>query len=150
MNWIYQHNEVTRDTLPEGAVGFIYRIVHIPTGKYYIGKKQLESTRNVKLSKKALAILKEARTGKGGRLPSKKRVVSESDWQNYYSSNAEIKQMVSDGKAAEFSREIIKYCFSLKSLGYWETYYLFTNNVLADDNCYNSNISGRYFRKDLI
>lgn len=150
MNWLYQQKEVTTDTLPEGAIGFIYKIVHTPSGKYYIGKKQLASTRNVKLSKKAITILKEARTGKGGRLPSKKRVVSESDWKDYYSSNAEIKQMVADGKSEEFTREIIRYCFSLKSLGYWETYYLFTNNVLADDNCFNANILGRYFPRDLL
>lgn len=152
MNWIFENTEVTEDILPEGAVGFVYKIIHIPTGKFYIGKKNLSKVRNVKLGKRELALIKEARKkeGKGGRLPSKKKVISNSDWNDYYSSNDEIKEMVKAGKSDEFRREVIKFCNSLKSLGYWETYYLFKYDVLESDSCFNSNILGKYYKRDLI
>ena len=48
MSWKFNGNIVTEDTTPEGAVGFVYKMVHIPTGKFYIGKKQLTQTRRLK------------------------------------------------------------------------------------------------------
>lgn len=152
MNWIFEKNIVTIDTLPDGAVGFIYIITHIPSGRFYIGKKQLNSIRTKKLGKKELLVIKEARKleRKGGRLPTKKKVVSDSDWETYYSSNDKIKEMVMDGKSDEFSREIIRYCFSTKSLSYWEVYYQFKYDVLNNENSYNDNISGKFFRKDIL
>jgi hypothetical protein len=49
MNWLHNGKEVTEEMVPDGAVGFIYMITHIPSGKYYIVKKSLESVRNVKI-----------------------------------------------------------------------------------------------------
>lgn len=151
MDWSYENNIVTEDTIPDGAVGFVYKIIHIATDKFYIGKKALASVRRIKLGKKELQLIKDARKleKKGGRLPSKKTVRKDSGWVDYYSSNTTIQEMVKDGKADEFKREIIKFCFSKKSLSYWELYYMFKHNVLGDENSYNDNISGTYYRKDL-
>ena len=135
MSWLYEGNIVTEEHVPIGAVGFVYKIIHIPTGRYYIGKKSLTSTRK-------LAPLKGQKR--------KRTVTKSSDWEKYYSSNDWIKEQVKDGKAEEFSREIIQYCFSKKSLTYYEIYWQFQYNVLADDNAINENLMGKFYRRDLL
>jgi hypothetical protein len=134
MSWLHDGNIVTEDHVPIGAVGFVYKIVHIPTGRYYIGKKSLTSTRK-------LAPLKGQKR--------KRTVTKSSDWEKYYSSNDWIKEQVKEGKSDEFSREIIQYCFSKKSLTYYEIYWQFQYNVLADDNAINENLMGKFYRRDL-
>jgi len=134
MSWLYEGNIVTEEHVPIGAVGFVYKIVHTPTGRYYIGKKSLTSTRK-------LAPLKGQKR--------KRTVTKSSDWEKYYSSNDWIKEQVKEGKAEEFSREIIQYCFSKKSLTYYEIYWQFQYNVLADDNAINENLMGKFYRRDL-
>jgi hypothetical protein len=151
MNWLWKDIEVTEDDIPEDAHGFIYKIVHIPTGKFYIGKKSLSSKRRVKIGKRELLQLKEARKEKGisGRLPIKKLVIKASDWQEYYSSNEWIKSEVKAGKCSDFTREIIQFCSTKKSLSYWEMYWQFHYDVLRNETAINDNIGGRYYRKDL-
>jgi hypothetical protein len=134
MSWLYEGNIVTEEDVPVGAVGFVYKIIHTPTGRYYIGKKSLTSTRR-------LAPLKGQKR--------KRTVTKSSDWEKYYSSNDWIKEQVKEGKAEEFSREIIQYCFSKKSLTYYEIYWQFQYNVLADDNAINENLMGKFYRRDL-
>lgn len=132
--WFYKDtNIVVRDT-PNRAVGFIYMITHIPTGLYYIGKKSIYSNRTLPPLK-----------GK----KRKRRVTKESDWRDYYSSNDWIKSEVKEGNENEFRREIIDFCYSKKSLGYYEVYFQMYYNVLEDDNALNGNILGKYFRNDL-
>ena len=135
MNWLCEGNVVTEEDVPVGAVGFVQKIIHIPTGRYYIGKKSLTSTRK-------LAPLKGQKR--------KRTVTKSSDWEKYYSSNDWIKEQVKEGKAEEFSREIIQYCFSKKSLTYYEIYWQFHYNVLADDNAINENLMGKFYRRDLL
>jgi len=152
MNWLQNGTEVTEDIIPDEAVGFIYMITHVPSGKYYIGKKSLESVRTVKIGKRELQKIKEERkaVGMGGRAPLKKKVRKASDWGNYYSSNEWIKEQVKEGKEGEFKREIIQFCNSKKSLSYYEVYWMFKHDILLDDNCLNGNISGKFYRKDLV
>jgi hypothetical protein len=152
MNWLWQGNIVTENDIPEEAVGFVYMITHIPTGKYYIGKKSLQSVRTVKIGKRELQKLKEERkaAGIGGRAPLKKKVRKVSDWGTYYSSNDWIKEQIKDGNASDFQREIIQFCNSKKSLSYYEVYWQFKHNVLSDENSLNSNILGKFFPKDLV
>jgi hypothetical protein len=152
MSWHLGDKEVTEDYIPDEAVGFVYKITHIPTGKYYIGKKSLESIRTVKIGVRELKKLKEERkaAGIGGRAPLKKKVRKASDWEKYYSSNEWIIEQVKEGKETEFKREIIQFCNSKKSLSYYEVYWMFKYDVLSDDNCLNGNISGKFYRKDLV
>jgi hypothetical protein len=152
MNWLQNGTEVTEDIIPDEAIGFIYMITHIPSGKYYIGKKSLESVRTVKIGKRELQKIKEERkaVGMGGRAPLKKKVRKASDWEKYYSSNEWINEQVKEGKTDEFKREIIQFCNSKKSLSYYEVYWMFKYDVLLDDNCLNGNISGKFYRKDLV
>ena len=150
-NWLCKNKEINEELIPEEAVGFIYMITHNPSGKYYIGKKSLESVRNVKIGVRELKKIKEERkaAGMGGRAPLKKKVRKSSDWEKYYSSNEWINEQVKEGKQGEFKREIIQFCKSKKSLSYYEVYLMFKHDVLSDETCLNGNISGKWFRKDL-
>ena len=99
MNWLHNGKEVTEDMVPDGAIGFVYVITHIPTNRFYIGKKSLTAVRRLKPLK--------------GKV--RKRVVRKaSDWEKYYSSNEWIKEQIKVGKEEEFKREIIEFCYSKK------------------------------------
>lgn len=152
--WKYKENTVsTIDDMPEGTYGFIYKVTHIPTGKMYIGKKVLYFERNKRLGKRELAALKEERKAKGigGRVPAKKKVITESDWKTYYGSQKEILELVKNGKQEEFKREILQYVPDKKQLTYFECKQLFINEVLESRNDYiNDNILGKFYRKDFI
>ncbi len=134
MSWKFKGNIVTEENTPEGAIGFVYKIIHVPTGKFYIGKKSLSQTRRLKPLK--------------GKV--RKRVVRKaSDWEKYYSSNEWIKNEVKEGRAGDFEREIIQFCFSKKSLTYWEVWWQFKLDVLSDPQSINENLMGKFFRKDI-
>lgn len=134
MSWKFNGNIVTEENTPDGAVGFVYKIIHTPTGKFYIGKKSLTQTRRLKPLK--------------GKV--RKRVVRKaSDWEKYYSSNEWIKEQVKAGNAGDFEREIIQFCFSKKSLTYWEVWWQFKLDVLMDPQSINENLMGKFFRKDI-
>jgi hypothetical protein len=79
---------------------------------------------------------------------------SESDWKKYYGSCPELKEDIKKYGKDKFKRFIISLHDSVGKTNYEETKQLFINNVLIeslDDNTprfYNSNILGRYYRKD--
>ena len=101
-NWLYNGEYITDiDQLPSDAIGFIYLIRHEKTGKFYIGKKNLQSTRNIPLGKKALA----ERTDK--RLSKKKKVIKESDWKTYMGSEPTLKEDIKTHGDEHFHREIL-------------------------------------------
>lgn len=154
MNWLYKNKQIqTISDFPENTYGFVYEVTHIPTGKKYIGKKNLYFERNKKLGKKELILLQEERKQQGlrGRVPSKKKVITESDWKTYYGSQAEIKELVKNSKPEDFHREILQFVTNKKQLTYYECKYLFQKEVIEKDNDYiNSNILGKFFFKDFL
>ena len=131
--WIYKGNPFTSDDIGD-YYGFVYRITNITTQKSYIGRKYFVQKRRPK--------------------GAKRRVTSESDWKKYYGSSEDLKQDIRrDGKNT-FRREILSLHTTLGQVNYEETRQLFLHNVLTealDDGTpkyYNSNILGRYMRKD--
>lgn len=153
MSWIYKDKVINNiDQIAEDAIGFVYKITHLPTGQYYIGKKSLKSIRNIKIGKRELEKIREERKSKGigGRLPKKKRVVKESDWLSYFSSNEWIKEQIKKGNQKDFKREILSFHTSKKSLTYSEVEEQIKRDILRDDNSLNSNILGSFYKKDLI
>ena len=135
----------TLSSFPQGTFGFIYRVIHEPSGKAYIGKKVLYHQKKVKLTKKELLEY----THVAGRKPAYKIAMNESDWQKYYGSHKEIMGMIREGKAEEFKREILCLATSKKLLTYYETKHLFVYSVLEKpDEFFNDNILGKFFRKD--
>ena len=147
MSWKYKSHEISDITqFPNKTFGFVYINTHIPSGKSYIGKKVLFHNKKQKLGKKELANLQ----GVVGRRPSYKLVVKESDWLNYHGSQAEIKQLLLEGKKDEFERTILKCVQSKKQLTYFEIKYQMLYQVLEKpDEFFNDNILGKFFTKDL-
>ena len=133
--WTYQGSTFSSDDI-NSFFGFVYRITNLQTGKQYIGRKYFVQKR-------------KPRTG-----TSKRRVTSESDWKKYYGSSPELKADVKQFGRENFKREILSLHESLGEVNYEETKQLFLNNVLQETledgspKFYNSNILGRYYRKD--
>ena len=154
-SWTFQGRPITEiSDMPEGTYGFIYEVVHKPSGLKYIGKKVLYFERNKRLGKKALEALREERKAKGigGRVPLKQKVVTESDWKDYYGSHPKIKQLVTDSKdlRRDFERKILDFVPNKKLLTYYECKHLFINDVLEtySHQYINDNILGKFYRKD--
>jgi len=144
--WLYKNKLLNKiEDFPEGTFGFIYRIENLETGLYYIGKKQLMSTTNIKLGKKEIAALPIQR----GRTPSKKLVITESNWLTYWGSCkpllADVKKLGED----KFKKEILMLCKTKKLLTYWEAAFQMKEDVLLKEG-YNDTILSHYYKKDFI
>ena len=146
MNWLYKGEEMTSiEDFSPSTFGFVYRVIHIPSGKTYIGKKVLKFTRKVKLTKKDLALYE----GTKGRKPSYKQVVKESDWKTYWGSNKVLLNLLENEPIENFKREILTLAPTKKLLTYEETKALFVYSVLENPHEYfNDNILGKFFTKD--
>lgn len=143
--WIYQNKVIdSLEKFPKGTYGFIYKITCLDTGQFYIGRKNLYSERTKLLTKKELV----EHTGKGKK-PTKKKIITESDWKAYFSSNNILKGMVKKLGQNAFKREIIDLCYSKKETTYKEMKHQCILNVLENDKSLNDNILGKFFKKDI-
>ena len=146
MSWTYNGRAITEiSDMPEGTIGFIYKITNGETGQYYIGKKSLYSHRT-------LPPLKGYKR--------KRKVVKESKWVDYRSSNPSVQLWFHSNEMAleqeprgqindTLELKILRFCKSKKSLTYYELQEQFSHNVLADELSLNDNLLGKFFRKDL-
>ena len=124
-NWTYKGTLFTSDMI--GAnYGFVYIITNLENGKQYIGKKFF-------YSKKTKVVKNKTNEGK-----TKRKFKTESDWQSYYGSSDTLKEDVLRKGRSVFHREIIHLCISKGECSYYEAKEQFENNVLLDDNYYNS------------
>jgi hypothetical protein len=131
--WRYNERVFDSDDIGD-YFGFVYHITNKSNGRSYIGRKYFWSFRKP---------------------PGKKRKVKqESDWKKYYGSCPELKEDIKKYGKETFSRVILILHTTKGLCKYEETKQLFLNNVLSEalDNgtpaFYNSNILGRYMRKD--
>ena len=131
--WTYEGTAFTTGDIND-FFGFVYRITNLQNGRKYIGRKYFT----------------QRRKPRGAR----RKVTSESDWKAYYGSS---KELTEDRKLlgnSAFKREIISLHTTLGQVNFEETKQLFLHNVLTEtvDGMnplyYNSNILGRYMRKD--
>jgi hypothetical protein len=142
--WLYNNEVVeTIEDIPVNTFGFIYITTHIPSGMAYIGKKSLYHNVKRKLTKKELA----EQTGRG-RKSTTETIQKESDWKTYYGSEDFIKQRIKEKKQDEFKREIIHFVENKKILTYFECKYQFMYGVIENENYLNSNILGKFYKKD--
>ena len=131
--WIYNGETFTSSDIGD-YFGFVYNITNKSNQRQYIGRKYFWSFRKPK--------------GKT------RKVKSESDWKKYYGSCPELKEDIKKFGKENFKREIISLHVTLGKTNYEETKQLFLNGVLTeslDDGTpkyYNSNVLGRYYRKD--
>ena len=131
--WIFEGQPFLSESIDD-YFGFVYLITNTQSDRQYIGRKYFWSFRKP---------------------PGKKRKVKqESDWQKYYGSCPELKEDIKKYGKEIFNREIISLHKTKGDCNFEETKQLFLNNVLSealDDGSpayYNSNILGRYMRKD--
>ena len=135
MNWIYRKKEINDlQDFPKGAFGFIYEI-KFNNGKKYLGYKFLYHNKKLKPLK--------------GKKRARRKVV-ESDWLTYCGSikDNEIKAKIKSGEIYPVKKDILKVCYHKKQLSYYEVKYLFIRNCLEKEEYYNSNILGKFFKKD--
>lgn len=148
--WYYKGSQVKSiEDVPEGAIGFVYKITHNSTGKFYIGKKSLYSNRKKKISnreKKKLGMVNNDGTVTSANRV--KRITKESNWLKYYGSSKELKEDIDKSGTVNFHREILEYCCNKKYLTYSEVAHQIKQDVLTNDS-YNGNILGRYYRRDM-
>jgi hypothetical protein len=147
MEWINTNGELISSIsdFPDNTFGFVYRVIHKPTDKTYLGKKVLYYNRKVKLTKKDLAMYE----GVVGRKPSYKLAIKESNWKDYWGSNKLLKEVMGLEPIENFERHIIKTAPNKKLLTYYETKYQFIYQVLEKpDEYFNDNILGKFFTKD--
>lgn len=112
--------------IPPLAIGFVYRI-DLEDGRYYIGKKNLTSTR-----------------GRG-----KKAVTKESNWKTYCSSSKELKEIIKNGNI-NYKKEILEFCFSKAELTYRETASIICLGALIDDKSLNGWVKATIFKRFLL
>jgi hypothetical protein len=132
--WTYQGKSIQAlKDLPTDCVGIIYKIKNITNGKFYIGRKILRN-------KKTLPPLKGKKR--------KRRLIVESNWKTYTGSCVDLN--IDIAKGHEIEKEIIHLCCTKKQMTYYELKHQLLENVLERDDSYNSNIMGKFFRRDLL
>tara|TARA_B100000073_G_scaffold234104_1_gene195669 strand:- start:1192 stop:1638 length:447 start_codon:yes stop_codon:yes gene_type:complete len=132
--WIFDGHPFLSEDIND-SFGFVYCITNLLDGRKYIGRKYFYQLRKPR--------------GKT------RRVRSESNWKKYYGSSDELnEERRRVGNNSFFRREILSLQSTKGRVNFEETRQLFLNNVLTetlDDGTpayYNSNILGRYYRKD--
>lgn len=131
--WVYKGKKIsTIDDVPVGTLGFVYVIINEKNGKKYIGKKILGSVRRLPPLKGQKRV---------------RRVWKESNWQKYTGSNKLLNEEIK-AKGVEIKREILRWCATKREMTYYEAKLQFQNEVLENEQYYNDNILGKFFRKD--
>jgi hypothetical protein len=128
--WQYDGKDFTEDLIGNNY-GFVYQIKNLTNDRKYIGKKFFYSAKTKQVKGK------------------KKRYKASSNWQTYYGSSDNLTKDVLQLGYESFNREILHLCLTKGECGYLEAKEQFRNNVLENDNYYNSWIMVRV-RKDHI
>ena len=136
--WLFEGQPFLSEDIGD-SFGFVYRITNLQNGRKYIGRKYFWSKRKPRATAKN---------------KSRRRVTTESDWKKYYGSCPELKDDIVKYGRESFSREILSLHGTVGKTNFEETRQLFLNEVLSQKLTdetplyYNSNILGRYYRKD--
>lgn len=130
--WLYKGREVNEtDTI--GNVAFVYIITNLVTGEKYIGKKNLQTYRRKKV---------KGRT-------RKKRVVTESEWTDYFGSNNRLLDDVANLGKENFKREILHFCKTRGTANYLELREQIDRRVLEKSDFYNEQCYARVHKSHI-
>lgn len=130
--WIYNNIELTE--APEGAVGFVYCITNLLSGRKYIGKKLFSFSKTT---------YKTVKLKNGTKKKKKIRSKIDSDWVTYYGSSVELNADIEKLGKENFKREILHFCKSKSECSYLEAKEQFLRNVLESNDYYNNQIMVR-------
>jgi Putative endonuclease segE, GIY-YIG domain len=128
--WLYQGKEINEDQI-DGYTGFVYLITNLTNNRRYIGKKLFKSTRTKVIKGK------------------RKKVRKDSDWRDYYGSNAALKEDVASLGPENFTREILHLCKSKGTANYLEMKEQIDRRVLESDQWYNDWIMVKVHRSHI-
>ena len=127
--WIYQSKYL--EEVPNKAVGFVYIIINKTNNKKYICKKGFYTSKIIQKNK------------------IKKKVKVESDWRDYYGSNDELKDLVTELGEDNFIREILHLCYSKAQCSYLEAKEQFDRDVILTSEYYNGWLCCKITRKHM-
>jgi len=128
--WTWQDKPFTSDDIGD-YIGFVYVITDLSNGKKYVGKKTFKS-------KRKLPPLKGQKR--------KRTKIVESDWQDYYGSSAEVKELVEQNGKENYKREILHLCYKKGEMSYLELKEQMEREVLLSDEYYNGIIQVKIHR----
>ena len=129
--WYYK-NEIIDTIDITKYKAFVYLITNLVDGRQYIGKKLTEST-----------VTRPPLKGK----TKKRKIRSESDWRDYWSSSDELKADVQRLGEENFKREILHLCLNKGTASYLEAKEQMLKEVLEHpDKWYNGIIQCKVHR----
>lgn len=132
--WTFNNKPFDSDVIKD-YVGFVYEVYDTQTEMKYIGKKKFWSR-----------VTRPPLKGK----KNKRRSLKESDWQSYYGSSEEVKQLVENTGEWRFKRKIIRLCKTAGEMSYYEMKEQIDNDVLLKPNeYYNAFVGGKIHRRHL-
>ena len=124
--WLFESKPFQSEDI-QNYVGFVYLIIEQNTGKKYVGRKYFYQLRKIK--------------GKS------KRQRSESNWKNYYGSSKELLEAVDRHGIYNYKRIILSLHTTKGDVNYEEVKQQFKRNVLENEEYYNDNINGKWYKK---
>lgn len=133
--WTYNGTAFTIEDIPEGAIGFCYRITNTVTGLKYIGQKRFFKP-----------LVRPPLKGQ----TKKRKSVVQSDWQTYVGSSAVVQEQVKQLGLDKFKREILAICYTKGMLSYTEAKLQFDLGVLFDESYLNGIIQTRINKSHVI
>lgn len=153
--WYYKGEEVTE--LPKNTFGFVYKISYT-NGKFYIGKKQVQTTetkplrkdgkrrenselvsKRVKLTESELSERKSSDKRKSKIVQFEKVTTINDSWKKYKGSSKLTTNLTIDKK------EIMYFSSNKRTLTYLENYLLYKCHGPCNKMCLNENIGGQFY-----
>lgn len=160
VNWTYNQQKIKSiDDVPTDSIGFIYIVRNTSKNKFYIGRKSFFSERNQEVSKAVydntkkeggpVTKTKNKKLSKKGAVVwrYKKKTRKETNWKSYTGSSEQLNKDIKSGDT--YSKEILCYCYTKKEISYRELKHIVCTDCLEREDCYNGNLLGKWFPKDL-
>lgn len=136
-DWLDQNGlpVTSADQFPAKAIGFVYKITNLQSGKIYFGKKLIwfrkSSTKTVLLKN-------------GTKKKKKVTTLVPSDWMTYWGSSPNVAKDIASIGIENFKREILFFCGNKGALSYYEARLQMDERVLEHpDKFYNGIIQCR-------
>ena len=136
MTWYYKGEvyDPLYDEDPKQYQGFVYIITERDTDMKYVGKKFFHKPKTLPVTQKRKRRIK---------------TIVESDWRDYYGSNAIIQERIKEGLSGDYHREIVHFGKSKGDLSYMEVKEQILRDVLLKPDYYNGVINCKIHRKHL-